>query len=70
MSYRINLLVSVPVGEEEDLPAVLLEAGQQVRQPLVPAHIARQVSQGSARQLRRVPVDVDNRSTKVLNRGT
>ena len=70
MSYRINLLVSVPVGEEEDLPGVLLEAGQQVRQPLVPAHIARQVSQGSALQLRRVPVNVVNRSTKVLNRGT
>ena len=70
MSYRINLLVSVPVGEEEDLPAVLLEAGQQVRQPLVPAHVARQVSQGPALQLRRVPVDVINRSTKVLNRGT
>ncbi len=56
-----------PVGEEEDLAPGCAQAGEEARQTRITAHVARQVANRSALQLRRVPVNVVNRGPEVLS---
>jgi hypothetical protein len=56
-----------PVGEKEDLASGCAQAGEEARQARITAHVARQVANRSALQLRRVPVNVVNRGPEVLS---
>ncbi len=56
-----------PVGEEEDLAPGCAQAREEARQTRISAHVARQVANRSALQLRRVPVNVVDRGPEVLS---